>query len=477
MENHLTLKELNSLVKETIEVSFPDELWLVAEIGELKENRTGHCYLELVEKDQINETIIARSRATIWAWQYRFIKPYFETNTGQSLAAGLKVLLLVSIEFHEVYGISLNIKDIDPNYTLGDKARKRQEVINRLIDEGIFEMNKEIPLTEIPTRIAIISSPTAAGYDDFVNQLHHNSFGYRFYTKLFPSSMQGNDAVNSIIAALDRIYELENHFDVVVIIRGGGSQMDLSCFDAYDLALHITQFPLPVLTGIGHDKDESVADMVAHTRLKTPTAVADFLIDRVNEVAEEISELEEMLNILARNKIDEEKQRLNQAFRLFKPLIKAKLDRSEMMLHQTTKAIKPLVNEIIERQQFKMVHFSDHLLLQSRSLLKDENNKLQKLASSTSFVGKMNINKESHVLIEKTMQLKNSIQRKFEIENATLEWFEKNRQFVDPLNILKRGYSITLKNGKAVKSADEIKKGDKLETLLKHGTIKSEVLD
>jgi len=262
MEEQLSLSELNSLVKEALQLAFPEQLWVVAEIGELKVNRTGHCYIELVEKDNITNEISARARATIWSWQFRFIQPYFETTTGQALTAGLKVLISVSVEFHEVFGYSLNIKDIDPNYTLGDMARRRAEIIRKLEDEGIIDMNKEIPLPEIPSRIAIISSPTAAGYEDFMNQLANNEAGYKFYTRLFPSTMQGTDAPKSIIAALNSIFEIETMFDVVVIIRGGGSQMDLNCFDDYDLAVNISQFPLPVLTGIGHEKDESIADLV-----------------------------------------------------------------------------------------------------------------------------------------------------------------------------------------------------------------------
>ena len=475
MEGQLTLSELNILIKETLEISFPEQLWLVTEIGELKVNRTGHCYLELVEKDPDSESIIARSRATIWSWQYRFIKPYFETTTGQTLMAGLKILVAVSVEFHEVYGISLNIKDIDPNYTLGDMARKRQEVINRLTSEGIIDMNKEIPLADIPSRIAVISSPTAAGYEDFINQLHNNTKGFIFYTKLFPSTMQGKEAVNSIINSLDQIYLYEDVFDVVVIIRGGGSQMDLSCFDDYELASHIAQFPIPVLTGIGHEKDESVADMVANIRLKTPTAVAGFLIEQMGNAASEMQELEENFFQTVENILQLEEQRLNQAYRLFKPLVKARLDRTEMQLKQQVKAVKPLVNELIKRQQFKLIQLSDHIQLESLSMLKEESNRFKNMASAISYLSKIKLGKETYLVDEHTQFLKNKIKRKLEKETAKLDWLEKNRQLVDPQNILNRGFSITLIKGKAIKSAECLNDNDTIETILAKGKIKSKV--
>jgi exodeoxyribonuclease VII large subunit len=325
VDGQISLTELNFLIKESLDVSFPEQLWVIAEIGELKVNRAGHCYIELVEKDNNTDKIKARSRATIWTWQFRFIQPYFETTTGQKLQAGLKVLVAVSVEFHEVYGISLNIKDIDPNYTLGDMARKRQEIINSLTEEGVFDMNKEIPLAEIPSRIAIISSPTAAGYEDFMSQLINNTEGYKFYTKLFPASMQGKEASSTIINALDYIYEYEDLFDLVVIIRGGGSQMDLSCFDDYDLALHVTQFPLPVVTGIGHEKDESIVDLVANTKLKTPTAVAEFLISQFNAIAIEIAEIESQFIDEINRSLENEENRIKNVLQVIKPLIKCKI--------------------------------------------------------------------------------------------------------------------------------------------------------
>lgn len=469
MEGQITLSELNSLVKDTLKVAFPEQLWVVAEIGELNVNRTGHCYIELVEKNTATDVITARSRATIWSWQYRFIQPYFESSTGQELKAGLKVLVSVSVEFHEVYGLSLNIKDIDPAYTLGDMARKRQDIINKLSEEGVFDMNKEIPLADIPSRIAIISSPTAAGYEDFMNQLHDNAAGFVFYTKLFPATMQGNDAAKSIILALENIYEYETLFDAVVLIRGGGSQMDLSCFDDYDLAFHITQFPLPILTGIGHDKDESISDMVANTQLKTPTAVAEFLIGCMDLIAQGINDLESDFFSEVDKLLKNEAQRLSQALSLFKPLINSRLERTEMQLLQMAKSVKPLVNDVIDQQQFKLIQLNDHLQLGCFSMLKEQQNKLLSLSSSTSYLSRIKTGKAAQLLEEKLHQLTRISKRKFEKEHNKIEWLEKNKQLVDPITILKRGFSITLKNGKAVKNASDLTKDDELTTILYKG--------
>lgn len=475
MESQITLKELNLLIKDTLQLSFPESLWVVAEIGELKTNQAGHCYIELVQKEDQADTIVARSRATIWSWQFRFIKPYFESTTGQTLAAGIKVLIAVSVEFHEVYGISLNIKDIDPTYTLGDMARKRQEIIKRLTDEGVIAMNSEIPLADIPSRIAIISSPTAAGYEDFINQLQNNSSGYQFYTKLFPAMMQGNDAAKSMINALDHIFEHEELFDVVVIIRGGGSQMDLNCFNDYDLAYHVAQFPLPVLTGIGHEKDESITDMVAHTKLKTPTAVAEFLIEKMDLAADKIDELENAFFDAVTTILETEKNRIEQTIKLFKPLIKSKLERTLLQLAHLAKGVKPIVNDVIDRQQFRLIQLSAGLKSETLALLKKQHHYIEHHKATVSFTVKLKNNRENQYIDEKTELLSRMVHQKIIKEFNRVEWLEKNKQLIDPKNILKRGFSITLKNRKAVKNANELSQGDTIENILYNGKVVSEV--
>jgi exodeoxyribonuclease VII large subunit len=267
-KKEITLFQLNTTIRDTLKTYVRDSYWVVAEIAQVKENFNGHCYLELFEKDQASDRIIAQAKATIWATTYRMLKPYFETSTSRKFSSGLKVLICVKVDFHEVFGLSLNITDIDPTYTLGDLALKKAETIRQLKEENVFDMNHELELALVPQRIAIISSKTAAGFTDFITHILSNPFQYKFELCLFPASMQGDKAEESIISALEQINEAESLFDAVVIIRGGGSQTDLSCFDNYWLATHIAQFPLPVLTGIGHEQDDSVVDMVAHTRLK-----------------------------------------------------------------------------------------------------------------------------------------------------------------------------------------------------------------
>ena len=274
---HFTLFELNQLIRQTLDTNLAPSYWVVAEIGEIRVNQKGHCYLELIEKEE--EKVMAKQRATIWSYTYRNLSPWFEAMTGQSLKSGIKILCNVVIQFHELYGLSLNVRDIDANYTLGERAKKRQEVIEQLKEEGVFKMNKMLELPLVPQNIAIISSPNAAGFGDFLHQMQHNAFGYTFRVQLFKAIMQGEEAAESIINALHRVHHLSDQFDLLVIIRGGGAQIDLDCFDTYELTAHVAQFPLPVITGIGHERDETVTDLVAHTKMKTPTAVAELLIN------------------------------------------------------------------------------------------------------------------------------------------------------------------------------------------------------
>lgn len=288
MQQYLSLSELHADIRQAIAERFDAPLWIRAEISELKENRSGHCYWELVEKDPQSDNLLAKARANCWASTYRMLKPYFEQETGETLRAGLLVLIAVNVEFHELYGFSLTICDIDPVFTVGELAARRAQIIQRLEEEGVAQMNRQLPFPEFPQRIAIISSETAAGYGDFCNQLHNNRSGLVFYTKLFPALMQGEQAETSIIEALDKIYSHMECFDLLVIIRGGGAVTDLACFDSYNLALNCAQFPLPIVSGIGHQRDVSILDRVAHSPVKTPTAAAELLIQSLERAEENI---------------------------------------------------------------------------------------------------------------------------------------------------------------------------------------------
>ncbi|MDR3651487.1 MAG: exodeoxyribonuclease VII large subunit [Paludibacter sp.] len=308
----ITLSELTDQIQQTIRLSFNSTVWIRAEISELRENSGGHCYLELIEKDSDSDTLLAKTKATIWASTYRMLKPYFESSTGQTLRSGLNVLVAVSVEFHGVYGFSLIIRDIDPTFTIGEMAARRMQIIRQLEEDGIADMNKQLRFPQLPQRLAIISSPTAAGYGDFCDQLNNDSSHFAFSKKLFPAVMQGEQAESSIISALEKIFENIELFDVVVIIRGGGATTDLACFDSYELALNCAQFPLPIIAGIGHQRDISILDMVAHTSVKTPTAAAEFLIYQLQQTEKyTVDILSDILNQV-KNRIEIENRLVDQ---------------------------------------------------------------------------------------------------------------------------------------------------------------------
>ena len=314
-DRHYTLRQLNFMVRDAIEMQLPDEYWVEAELSECRE-RSGHCYIELTEKDENTNTPIARASAKCWRQTWQLLQPAFERTTGQSLRAGLKVLLKVYAQFHEAFGFSWIVTDIDPTYTLGDMARKRQEIIRQLKEEGIFDLQRELTLPIFCQHIAVISADGAAGYGDFVRQLEDNPYGLHFDVTLFPAVMQGEQVEQSIIAALDGIYSLtsdlrhQTSFDAVVIIRGGGATADLSGFDTLALAEHVANFPIPIITGIGHDRDESILDMVSNTRVKTPTAAAAFLIDHLKQTLDRITTLQTLIPTLVSQVLSDGRHRI-----------------------------------------------------------------------------------------------------------------------------------------------------------------------
>ena len=449
------LYQLNCLVKRELKNRFPDNFLVVAEIADVKENRSGHCYLELVEKREEDDTIIATARATIWSFTYRMLKPYFETTTGKSLQKGIKVLVKAEIVFHELYGYSLNIKDIDPTFTVGDLERKRKEILDRLTQEGVIDMNRELEFPTLPKTIAIISSPTAAGYGDFVDQLHRNAYGYAFHTKLFPAVMQGEKTTESIIAALERIYEYESLFDVVVIIRGGGSQTDLGSFDSYDLAANVAQFPIPILAGIGHERDETIVDRVAYRSVKTPTAAAAFLIECFHEADALLEEAKESLMRETKRVLQEEKTRQVVKITEFKQFTRL----------------------FLEGQANKLVLSSRRVEHASQLFVRNRMSGFEQLkVKIEGRLGMLFDRQKSHLEdIQKTLVRKTT--EVFTANRYVLELAETKMKYADPKNILEKGFSITRVNGKAVRETGEVKKGDMLETELFKGVIRSEIKD
>ena len=338
MQNdRLTLRQLNLMVQDAIEMQLPDEYWVEAEISECRE-RSGHCYMELIEKDEQTNTPVARASAKCWRQTWQMVSPYFERTTGQPLRAGLTVLLRVYAQFHEAYGFSWIVTDIDPTYTLGDMARKRQEIIRQLKEEGIFDLQRELHIPLFAKRIAVISAAGAAGYGDFCRQLEENDYGFRFETTLFPAIMQGEQVEVSVIHALNNIYERTSEFDVICILRGGGATADLSGFDTLALAENVAQFPLPIITGIGHDRDESILDMVSNTRVKTPTAAAALLIDNLKQVLERLNMAQQRLNMVghlfsdARHRLELLENRFSVAWERQLTEQKHHINRLELML-------------------------------------------------------------------------------------------------------------------------------------------------
>ena len=424
----ITLYELNSLVRQTIEIGLPKSYWVEAEISELRENG-GHCYLELIEKDKRYNTPIAKASARCWRQTWGMVKPYFENTTGQQLRAGMKVLIEVYAQFHEAYGFSWIISDIDPNYTLGDMARKRQEIIKRLKEEGVFDLNKQLDLPLFSQRIAVISSKSAAGYGDFANQLYGNQYGYYFEAELFAATMQGEDVERSIIKALNAINDRCDDFDCVVIIRGGGATSDMSGFDALELAENVANFPLPIITGIGHDRDECILDMVSHTRVKTPTAAAALLIDNLHTAERRIDDARQRIANLTSRKMEVEKLRLSRLAERLPALFGSVKDKQEARL------------DILQERLFRLAEI--------------------RLSNCENIVGQL----------EKKISL--TAEHLLMVEKHRLELLEGRAQNLDPQLLLRRGYSITLVDGKALRDPSQVKQGDKIETRLEKGTITS----
>lgn len=405
-----TLYELNQLVRETLETEMPDEYWVEAELSECRESR-GHCYLELIQKEEKTNTPIARASAKCWANSWTVIRPYFERTAGQPLHAGMKVLLKVYPQFHEAFGFSWIVTDIDPTYTIGDMARRRQEIIRQLKEEGVFDLQRELSLPLFAQRIAVITSETAAGYGDFLNQLQQNEYGFHFKVTLFPAIMQGEQVEQSVINALNQIHtEMSDNndmFDVVVMIRGGGATSDLSGFDTLALAENVANFPIPIITGIGHERDECILDMISHTRVKTPTAAAAFLISH-------LAETDDLLNDIQNRMVR---------------LVKERLTTHQLRLSSLSERIPSLFSVVKTRQEAHLDQLFARLQTQLQAIFVQQAHRLELLTQRT----------------------------------ASL----------DPMLLLRRGYSITLHHGKVVSDPSQLREGDEIETRLEKGSVRS----
>lgn len=404
----ISLFELNSLVRESLENAFPDKYWVEAELMEIRESK-GHCYMELIQKDMFSATPVARASAKCWRTQWLKVREEFMKATGGYPQSGMKLLLKVSVDFHPAYGFAVIVDSIDPTFTLGEMARKRQEIIKALKAEGVYDLQRELQLPLFCQRIAVISSQTAAGYGDFCNQLLNNDYGLSFSPTLFPAVMQGETVEQSIVAQLNEINDRLDDFDCVVIIRGGGATSDISGFDSLLLAENVANFPLPIITGIGHERDECVLDLISYMRVKTPTAAAAFLINNLAEV----------------------------------------LDRVEVAQNTIVNNTKLLIG----RQVAKVDQLSSVISANARLFLSNEDRRLEKI--------------NTRLLV--------ALQQKLTHEQHRVQLMSQRVEALDPALLLKRGYSMTLMNGRIVRDASMLVGGQEIETILEKGRIKSEV--
>ncbi|MGE5894969.1 MAG: exodeoxyribonuclease VII large subunit [bacterium] len=426
-----SLHQFNQLIRTVLETGFPDRYLVTAEIASLRIDQKGHCYLELVERDE--SAMIAQMRATIWSGSYRAIANQFRMATGMALAKGMKVLMEVEVTFHERFGLSLNINDIDPSYTLGEMALKRREILDRLEKEGLLERNRGLEMPLLPLRIAIISSPGAAGYGDFVNHVRDNPYGYRFRLKLFKAVMQGDRVEPSVIDAFKTIRKGHPIFDVVVIIRGGGGEAELHAFDSYRIGREVAGMPLPVISGIGHERDRTVVDEVAHTAVKTPTAAAELLIQRVREFHLRILDLESRLLAAHRVLMQDSVAHLYRLSRDMERGVAKFLAVEEGRLDSFRERCRVLFQQRIRNEGRAVVHIKSLLVTATRSYVKER--------------------------------------------QRALSEHEKILKYLDPRNVMKRGYSITYKNGILLNNTQGIAQGDMIRTVLFQGRITSRVTE
>lgn len=424
----IRLRDFNSRIASVLRNPDLINCWVIADLSDVAV-RGGHCYAELIDKDPDTGKTFAKIRGIIWANRFPQIKYNFESITKQHFGSGIKVMLQVSINFHEVFGLSLIINDINPEFTLGDMELQRRQIIDRLTKEGIINLNKELPMPLVPQRIAIVSAEGAAGYGDFLNQLHKNKIGAKFYTALFTAKMQGTETSPSVRKALARIYDNIDLFDCVVIIRGGGATSDLNSFDDYDLAAYIAQFPIPIITGIGHERDNTVIDYVSHLRVKTPTAAAEWLILQAQNALDKIDELSHDVVRIAR--------------------------------------------EYIAGCSEQLKYFTSSLPLLAKNKIEQNNTILNQYAFSVPSFAKQRIDTADIYLTNSLNSLKQAISQRIKLESMRIERYSDNIQMLSPQNTLKRGYSLTMINGKNLDSLENVAVGDEICTITKEGKITS----
>lgn len=445
----ISLYELNLMVQFAIRRQLPDSYWITAELNEARVGNGGHCYIEFIEKNDKGNIPVAKARGNIWANNYRILNRKFEEQTGMAISPGLKVMVNVSVEFHELYGYSLNVIDIDPSYTLGDLFMKRQEIINRLEDEGVIDMNRDLDFPLVPQRVAVISSPTAAGYGDFRNQIEHNPYNIKFDLTFFPAVMQGEQVEKSIISALDAIYERVDDFDVVVIIRGGGANSDLTGFDSYNLAFHCTQFPLPIISGIGHERDKTVLDAVANVSVKTPTAAAQHLITAAYGFAVNIKTYASAIQTAVLQKLSAEKLWLTGFLSSFGNEISAFLHREIMYVASVSSELKNAAVLKTGMEKSRLLQTGSSLPLLAKNITERQKRLLDTDTNSLMFILKGITRDEKH----------------------NLEVFRQILHNTDPKRVMERGFVVIRHDGKAIRGKKELVYGRKYNLEASDGNI------
>ena len=447
-----SLLEVTNSIKKTLEERYKSAFWIKAEMNKLNHySQSGHCFPELVEKR--DGKIIAQIKSTIWRDDYQNISRNFLRILKEPLKDGIKILFLAKISFDPAFGLSLQIIDIDPQYTLGDLENEKRESIKKLQLEGIYDKNKNLELSFLPQRIAIISVATSKGFGDFLDVVDKNSWNYKFFYLLFPSILQGEKAVHGIIAQLERIKKVIHHFDAVAIIRGGGGDVGLSCYNNYELAKAIALFPIPVITGIGHVTNETVCEMIAHTNAITPTKLAEFLLQKFHNFSVPIQKAKEKIVDKSRRLLSEENKKLESELKLFRSITVNILNTNEHQIKNASYAIKQ----------------------QSQFIVKNNHEKLNVLQAKTRIATKFNLNQLKVAVIQ--LQEKLEFQPILYLKNSelALENIEKNIQIMDPINVLKRGFSVTYLNGKAIKEVSQLEEGAIIQTMLFSGTIDSTI--
>jgi exodeoxyribonuclease VII large subunit len=425
-----SLLEVTLSIQKTIAERYQRSFWVKAEMNKLNHySHSGHCYPELVEKK--DGKVIALIKSNLWKTDFLRINERFLSVLKEPLKDGISILFCASISFDPAHGLSLRIIDIDPSFSLGELEREKQTTIERLHHEGIFHQNKKLKLALLPQRIAVISVETSKGYADYLKVIEQNPWGYHFFNLLFPSLLQGDRSVSAIISQLRRIKNVAHHFDLVAIIRGGGGDVGLSSYNNYELAKEIALFPLPVFTGIGHSTNETVTEMVSFQNAITPTELADFLIQKFHNFSVPVKKAEELIVDKAKRILTDERNRFRNTIKYFQSITVNQLLRSRHNIEGLSRALKQESLFLVDQKEKEIAHMAREL------------------------------QKQTKMLIRQNEQI--------------LQGMEKNVNMLDPVNILKRGFSITLLNGKAIKKSTDIKIDDTITTILANGQIVSEV--